>query len=54
MWRMAYEIAPMSQITVHEASIAMSFWQRAIHDEDLARKSRRVIAEWRESLTRFF
>lgn len=52
--RMAYEIAPISQITVREASIAMSFWQRAIHDEDLARTSRRVIAEWRESLTRLF
>lgn len=49
---MAREIAPINQITVREASIAMSFWQRAIHDENLARTSRGVIAEWRVSLSK--
>ena len=52
--RMAREIAPINPVTVHEASIAMSFWQRAIHDEDLAQTSRAAIAEWRLGLSRHF
>lgn len=51
---MANEIAPVSLLTVGEASIALSFWQRALHDEGLARTSRAVIAEWRVKLTQNF
>jgi AcrR family transcriptional regulator len=51
---MSREIAPMSGVTVREASIALSFWQRAIHDEGLARISRAAIAEWRTSLLAHF
>jgi AcrR family transcriptional regulator len=48
---MSHEIAPLNAMTIHEASIAMSFWQRAIHDENLARTSRAAVAEWRSSLS---
>jgi AcrR family transcriptional regulator len=51
---MSREIAPLNRMTVREASIALSFWQRAIHDEGLARTSRAVIAEWRVDLSRHF
>lgn len=48
---MSREIAPLNPTTMREASIAMSFWQRAIHDEHLARTSRTAVAEWRASLS---
>jgi AcrR family transcriptional regulator len=51
---MSREIAPVNQVTVREASIALSFWQRAIHDGGLARTSRAAIADWRVSLSRHF
>jgi AcrR family transcriptional regulator len=51
---MANEIAPVSQLTVGEASIALSFWQRALHDDGLARTSRVVFAEWRVILAQNF
>lgn len=51
---MSREIAPLNRVTVREASIALSFWQRAIHDEGLARTSRASIAEWRVTLSRHF
>ncbi|WP_426518342.1 TetR/AcrR family transcriptional regulator [Diaminobutyricibacter sp. McL0618] len=47
---MAREIAPLDPVTLHEASIALSFWQRALHDRQLAGTSRSAISGWRDRL----
>jgi AcrR family transcriptional regulator len=47
---MAREIAPLDPVTLHEASIAVSFWQRALHDHELANTSRSAISGWRDGI----
>lgn len=49
--RIAHEIAPLDPVTLREASIALSFWQRALHDRELAGTSREAIDGWRTAIS---
>jgi hypothetical protein len=47
---MCHEVAPRTEETLVEARIAVSLWQRALNDTDLAAVNARQLAAWREQL----
>lgn len=48
--RMCHEVAPRTEETLVEARIAVSLWQRALNDADLAAVNARQLETWRTQL----
>ena len=51
---MAREIIPDDDVTVDEAKIAVSFWQRSLQNEAMRATGEQAMGYWRQQLAAFF
>lgn len=51
---MAWEIIPVDDVTIDEAKIAVSFWQRSLQNEAMRTIGARAMGYWRREMATFF